>query len=350
MKNIIFIFSILIIFSKTGNVLSDNNIFNVNNIEIIEENKLNKEKVINQAFIKGFNQLINRLLLEDDYKKVSNTNLQQIQKLISHYQIINPKDEVSKKNNNFSKMNIFFDKERIHNFFYKKNILYSDIINTEVVLFPLLKVKDQYFIYSQNYFYKNWSGRDTDKLIQYTLPSENIENIEKIKSNIQNIYQLNISDLFKEYELDNIVFANIEISENSAEVFLKTKIEGKKINRNISIKREQTIEDKKFYDEIIIEVNNLIKDLIKSQNLIDVRTPSFLNVKIDLNNKNNLVVFENRMKNIDLIDNFYVQQLNKYYVLVKIKYLGKINKIMNKLKDQRIDLKMINGQWKISLI
>ena len=53
--------------------------------------------------------------------------------------------------------NIFFDKERIHNFFYKKNILYSDIINTEVVLFPLLKVKDQYFIYSQNYFYKNWS-------------------------------------------------------------------------------------------------------------------------------------------------------------------------------------------------
>ena len=97
MKNIIFIFSILIIFSKTGNVLSDNNIFNVNNIEIIEENKSNKERVINQAFIKGFNQLINRLLLEDDYKKVSNTNLQQIQKLISHYQIINPKDEVSKK-------------------------------------------------------------------------------------------------------------------------------------------------------------------------------------------------------------------------------------------------------------
>ena len=61
-------------------------------------------------------------------------------------------------------------------------------------------------------------------------------------------------------------------------------------------------------------------------------------------------MFENRVKNIDLIDNFYVQQLNKDYVLVKIKYLGKINKIMNKLKDQRIDLKMINGQWKISLI
>ena len=97
MKNIIFIFSILIIFSKTGNVLSDNNIFNVNNIEIIEENKSNKERVINQAFIKGFNQLINRLLLEDDYKKVSNTNLQQIQKLIFTLSNYKPKGRSFKK-------------------------------------------------------------------------------------------------------------------------------------------------------------------------------------------------------------------------------------------------------------
>ena len=90
--------------------------------------------------------------------------------------------------------------------------------------------------------------------------------------------------------------------------------------------------------------------MIKSQNLIDVRTPSFLNVKIKLNNKSNLVEFNNRLKKIDLIDNYYVQQLNKDYVLVKIKYLGKINKIINKLKDQNINLKMIEGQWQLNII
>ena len=51
-----------------------------------------------------------------------------------------------------------------------------------------------------------------------------------------------------------------------------------------------------------------------------------------------------------LIDNFYVQELNKDYVLVKIKYLGKINKIINKLKDQNINLKMISGQWQLNII
>ena len=83
------------------------------------------------------------------------------------------------------------------------------------------------------------------------------------------------------------------------------------------------------------------------QNLIDVRTPSFLNVEIKLSNKSSLVEFDKRLKNIDLIDAYYVQQLNKDFVLIKIKYLGKIKKIIDKLKEQNINLKMTNGQWQI---
>ena len=89
MKILVFIYSILIIFFKIGNVLSDNNIFNVNNIEISKEISKNKEKLLNKSFIKAFNELIARLLLEDDYKKLSNTSLSQIKELISYYQIIN---------------------------------------------------------------------------------------------------------------------------------------------------------------------------------------------------------------------------------------------------------------------
>ena len=97
----------------------------------------------------------------------------------------------------------------------------------------------------------------------------------------------------------------------------------------------------------MIDFKKLIR--IKSQNLIDVRTPSFLNVEIKLNKKNNLVEFGSRIKNIDLIDNYYVQQLTKDYVLVKIKYLGKIDKIINKLENQKIKLEMKNGQWLLNI-
>ena len=213
------------------------------------------------------------------------------------------------------------DKERIHNFFYSRNILYSDIINTEVILFPLLKKDNQYFIYTQNYFYDNWNEKNFDKLIQYTFPVESIENIQKINLNKDNIYKLDVDNFFKEYDINNVVFANIELTEKTGEIFLKTRIEGKRINKKISIKKKENLSSKQFYNEIIFEINNIIKDLIKSQNLIDVRTPSFLNVKINLNKKNSLLEFDNRIKKIELIDNFYVQELNKNYQTHTLTYL-----------------------------
>jgi len=346
MKNLIFICSILIILFKTGNVLSDNNIFNVNNVEISKEISTNKEKLANQAFKKGFKELINRLLLEEDYKKISTTNLDQIKRLISYYQIKNKEKE---KNNNNIRFNIFFDKDKIHNFFYQKNILYSDIINTDVIIFPLLISDKQYFIYAKNYFYENWNKESSKDLIQYILPAENIESIQKIKLNKENIYKINIEDFFKEYNLENMAFATIEINQNIAKVFLNTKIADKKLNKNLLI-TNPGLNQKQFNNRIISEIKNVIRDLIKSQNLIDVRIPSFLNAEIKLNNKSNLVEFNNRLKKIDLIDSFYVQELNKDYVLVKIKYLGKINKIIKKLKDQNIDVNMKEGQWQLNII
>ena len=135
-----------------------------------------------------------------------------------------------------------------------------------------------------------------------------------------------------------MAFITIDIDENIAKVILSTKIEEKQLNKNLLVDKSNLSEEQ-FNEKIIFEIKKVLKDLIKSQNLIDVRTPSFLNVKIKLNNKNNLVEFNNRLKKVDLIDNFYVQQLNKDFILVKIKYLGKISKIIKKLKDQNIDLK-----------
>jgi hypothetical protein len=345
MKNLFFIMFIIIILFRTGNVLSNNNIFNVNNVEIKKENYKNTQDLANLAFKKAFTKLLTRVLLEDDYKKNSQIKLSQIKELISYYQIITPTEE---KNNKFVKVNVFFDQNKMHNFFFQRNILYSDIINTEVVIFPIMVSNSQYFIYSQNYFYKDWNDEKLDNLIEYILPLENIENIKKIKNNRDNLYKINISDILKDYNRNNLAFIVIEKKINSAQIFLNTKIANKKLIKNLSITKENLKEDE-FNNKIIVEIKKEIKDLIKSQNLIDVRTPSFLNVEINLKNKNNLFEFQKKIENIDLIDNFYIQQLNKDFAIVKIKYLGKINKIIEKLKDQNIDLKMIKGQWQIKI-
>ena len=345
MKNLLFICIILIVLFKTGNVFSNSQIFTVNNIAINKKTYENKDNFANKVFKKGFKKLIERHLLEEDYKKFSSTNLQEIKKLISYYQIITPNETELDKD---IKVNLLFDKEKMHNFFYQRNILYSDIINTEIIIFPLLIKDEEFFIYSKNHFYKNWNTKDSDDIIEYILPLENIENIQKIDLIKENIIKIDISDFFKEYDKNNLAFIIIQIKNKSAKIILNTKISKNQFIKNISIDKG-ILNEKQFNDKIILETKNKIRDLIKSENLIDVRTPSFLNVEIKLNNKSNLVEFKKRVEKIDLIDNFYIQQLNKDYAIVKIKYLGKINKIINKLKDQNINLKMQQGQWRLKI-
>ena len=57
-----------------------------------------------------------------------------------------------------------------------------------------------------------------------------------------------------------------------------------------------------------------------------------MNAKLDLNKQSNLVELNSRIRNIDLIENIYVQEFNKDYMNLRIKYLGKLEKMINQLK------------------
>ena len=91
-------------------------------------------------------------------------------------------------------------------------------------------------------------------------------------------------------------------------------------------------------------------NLVKSQNLIDIRTPSFLNAKLKLSKKSNFVEFNSKIKKIDLVENIFVEELNKDYVNFKIKYLGKLEKLIFELKNENINLNLINDEWIIKTL
>ena len=205
MKNIKLIMAILIIFFKTGNVLSENNLFNVNNVEIVKDKQITNEKLANQAILKAFNKLMERILLKKDIVILKKLELSEIKKLVSYYQILDDSDNSDK-----IKFNILFDKEKLYDLFYKSNISYSNLIKNELYILPILKKGDQIFIYTQNYFYENWNKQDEEKLIEFVLPIENIETIQKINSNRNNLYRVDLRDLFKEYSKQNLAIIIIE--------------------------------------------------------------------------------------------------------------------------------------------
>ncbi len=342
------LFFILMVFFKTGNVLSDSNIFDVNNIEVEKIDKASNEVLANQAIKKGFKELISRILLREDTQKLNDLKLSEIKELVTYYQVSNKENKISTKEKTI--FNISFDKNKIHALFFKKNIAYSDIGNKEIFILPILKKNNQIYTYNQNFFYNNWNKVYDTKLIEFILPLESIEIIQEINKNNKNLFNIKLDNLFREYTSKNLAIVLIEDNNSQEEkIYFKIKILDKIIIKNIKLKRSN-FKKEEFNKKIITEIKKEIINLIKSQNLIDVRVPSFLNAQLKVNNKNNLVVLNSRIQKIDLIEKIYIQEFNNQLVFMKIKYLGKLDKIINELKKQKVFLNLVGDQWSIRII
>ncbi len=346
MKNLKLILFILIILSKTGNVLSVESIFTVNNIQVNKNTYKNKEELINIAFKKGFQKLNSKILLEDDYIKIKNTSLRSIKNLVSHYQIVKNKDLNIQ---NFEVINIYFKRDKMYNFYSQNNIKYSDVSGKILKILPVLLLNDEIFIYDNNFFYENWLDNKEKKSenFEYIFPIENLETIETIKKNKEDLQMVNLDNIFdRDTETDNLLII-IDYDKRKTKFFLKGNISSKKIIKNLFLS-ENTV--KKIEYPIILEfLKKEILELVKSQNIIDIGTPSFLNVNFSLNNQNDLFLFQNILQEVDLVESFSVREFNNKFAYVNIKYYGKINKIKEKLKQKGLNINFTNNQWSARL-
>ena len=237
----------------------------------------------------------------------------------------------------------------MHHLFHKKGISYSKISDKELFILPILKKNDKIFIYNQNYLYDNWNENSDTKLIEFILPIENIEIVQNINLNRNNLLNLDLTNLFTEYPEKNVALIIVEENNTNIEkVYFKTRILGTNFIKNINIKR-LNLNEKEFYKKVIAKTKQEISNLIKSQDLIDIRTPSFLKANLKIDEKNNLVELNKRLKKIDSVENVYIQKFNNDIVILKIKYLGKLDKIIRQMDSQKITLKLFGNQWNIKV-
>ena len=337
---------ILIVFFKTGNLLSENNLFNVNNILIKKKENLSNNQLANKAINKAFDQLSKRILLKKDIQKISGLNFLNIRELVAYYNISKKSDNDFDKDNVI--FNVTFDKSKIHNLFYNRGVLYSDIIDKDFYILPILLKQNEAYIFSNNYFYENWNEVDNDDLLEFILPLENIEIIQSINKSKNNLLDLNLDLIFNEYTDKNIALVFVTDDIDKGKIYLKAKIQDKFISKNLTIKKE--IRGNSYKDIVISLIKEEITNLVKSENLIDIRTPAFINVKLNLNKENNLVFFNSKIKKIGLIEDIFVLEFNKDNVKIKIKYLGKFENIVNQLKKENIILKSVKDEWLIKIL
>ena len=337
---------IIIFFLKTGNVLSENSIFSVNNI-IIESGKYkNRQEFLDQAYREGFYQLIERISLRKDHKKLKQTNLNDIRNLISHFQI----QKVNNQNLIQSSVNIYFDKERINKFFFNNNLTYSDFISKKITILPIQYTNDDIKIFSNNYFYENWEKKDNEfsnsiKVLNYILPIENLELIKLINQSNKNYEDLKINEILLDYGNQDKALIHINFTNNKSKIFLQTFISGKKINKSFTIDNFGNINKENFYDIIIKKSKQEIEDIIKKENILDLRTPIFLKINFKIKEESDLKFFQNAIGQISVVENYEVSQISSKNTQIKIKFYGNLMKFQKLLESNGIELNIKDNEW-----
>ena len=180
--------------------------------------------------------------------------------------------------------------------------------------------------------------------MNFILLLENIEVIEKININKDNLLSLSLDEIFQEYSKKDLAFVILDKTSSSIKkVFLRTKILNKEIDKNINLER-MNLENEKFNLELI---NIMSKEIINSCKITESyrykNTIFFYKLKLVVSKNNNLVELKKRVKKVKLIQNIYIQELNNKDVYLKIKYLGKLEKIIKSLENQDIIFKISRG-------
>ena len=92
--------------------------------------------------------------MDGDGDKLKDLDFSSIKQLVSYYQIKKPSEE---KNQELVIFSVTFDKEKIHDLFYKKGISYSEILDKELYILPILIKNNEIFIFNNNFFYEKWN-------------------------------------------------------------------------------------------------------------------------------------------------------------------------------------------------
>ena len=348
MKKFIILFLIILFFNKTQNVFASTSVFTVDNIEVsgLTKTTNNREKYLNLAFKKGFSKLITAIIKKEDQKELLSLEINNIKNFISSYKILEEKNY----NNNYNlKINLFFNRRQIEEFLINKNISYSEMKKFDMLIYPIYIVGSELQVISKNKFYAEWNKTNTYDNVNFILPLQNLDDINFINENLSKLEETDISRLVKNYEIKNSTIIILRYNQKKLDVFLKSNLSGIDKFKKIDFKIDN-LDNEDVRSDIISSLKSYTIELWKEENLIDISTPSFITLNINSKNPKSLKEIIDKIKKINSIDSFSIENFDNNFVKIKIKFFGKIKNLQNNFIENGFEVQFIDDQWNLKII
>ena len=336
---IIFFFSTEVVKAKS---------FEINDIEITQpfEINFNKNKVIDLGFKKAFFELVYSLIKSSDFKKIDNVRLNEIKGMIETFSI---KEEKFIDQKYYVNLGVSFNKKKIFKYLEKKNIFPSQILKEQFLFIPIIidENGNSLSIFSNNPIYINWNKTNKKyQLINYLLPSEDLEDLNLIKEKLDEIETYDFNEITKKYFLKNSIISLIFRGNNEMRILTKIYNDKNEIIKNNTFKNIN-IDDEADLNFLIESLKNLFEDTWKKLNEINtsIKVPIIIKIKNDdLKKSNNFELFLNE---IDMVSDYSVEKFDKEFIFYEVLFNGTVQNFINIMKNKKYNLNTQKKVWMI---
>ncbi len=320
--------------------------FVVNNIEISKpfEIKFDKNKVIDEGFIEAFSHLISTIIVSSDQVKIKETKLAEIKGMIESFSV---KEEKFIDDTYYVNLGVAFNKKKIFNYLENKNVFPSVPNKKKFLLLPIIieENNNNLIAFSENNIFNNWNEQNKkSNLLEYLLPTEDLEDLDLIAKNYDSIENFDFKDITKKYNLDDSIVTLVFKNKNNIRILSRITIEDKVVLKNLSFS-DINLNNKNDITDLINELKITYEDYWKIFNRINtsIKLPIF--VKLDSNDNLKVTNFEKILNEINLIYDFFVLKFDKNHIYYQIIFNGTPNIFLKLMKDKNFVFNTRNKTW-----
>ena len=320
--------------------------FDVNNIEISKPFEINfdKNKVIDEGFSSAFLKLISLITNSADQKKVSQTKLNRIKGMVETFSIQEEKfvDEIYYVN-----LGVSFNKKKVFNYLEEKNIFPSIPLEKKILFIPVIinESKKDLLLFSDNKIFQNWNENPENiHLIQYILPTEDLEDINLIKEKFESIEKYDFKEIIKKYDLEDSIVALIFKDKKQVRVLSRIDILGNTVLKNKTFP-DNNIKSKEQVKNIVNDLKLVYEDHWKKLNQINTSIKLILNIKTSNLDSEKILGFEKFLNQTDLIYDYYISKFDKNFVYYQIIFNGTPDNFLKSMKNENYNFNTQNKIW-----
>ena len=338
------ILSLNIFFFST--VKSEGKAFQIDNIEISRPFKINfnKNDVIDEGFRKAYSELISLIVKSSDQKKIKKIQLNEIKGMIESFTIKEEKfiDETYSVN-----LGVIFNKRKIFNYLENKNVFPSIPKKKTFLFIPIIidESEKDLLIFYNNQIFDEWNkNQKKSHLLNYILPTEDLEELNLLKSKFENIEKYDFKEITKKYDLKDFIIALIFKNQNELRILSKINLNENTVIKNQTYKNIN-FKNKEKLDQLIEDLKLIYEDYWKKENLINTSIKLILNVKANNLENDKISAFEKILNETDLIYDFFISKFDKNYTYYQIIFNGTPNVFLQNMSDKNYNFDTQNSIW-----